>query len=274
MSVGGMILEATTGDDHHRQGALQAYLEVVEEADEPTQVDAEGADQQPKKKVSNKDRKNALEEYVYIMRGRFNERYVAYVKAQEKEALLKASAPQDAADWLYSEEGEDATKSAHVERRGALKELGGPITSRYKEAKQRSMVVSQLRETINRYMSEATSSDKKDTHIDDKDRQAAVETPCATIQQWLEDQIARQSERPKGVDPVLTAADVLKKKDNIIYFAMPILTRPKPNLPPKTETPSGTETPKSGTETPNAQQPPQEGEAPKESQGPSEMDFD
>ncbi|KAH9839052.1 HSP70-domain-containing protein [Rhodofomes roseus] len=287
----------------------QAYLEVVEETDEPMQVDAEGAEQQPKKKkVSKKidvpfvwgstsldpsvvekfkeqeaemyaadklvmdteDRKNALEEYVYDMRGRLDERYVAYVKAQEKETLLKAL--QDAEDWLYSEEGEDATKSAYVERLDALKKLGDPITGRYKETEQRSAVVSQLRETINRYMSEATSADEKYAHIDDKDRQAVVEK-CATIQQWLEDQIARQSERPKDVDPVLTAADVLKRKDEIIYFATPILTRPKPK-PPKTETPSGTETPKSGTETPNAQQPPQEGEAPKESQGPSEMDVD
>jgi len=286
----------------------QVYIEVVEETDEPMQVDGEGAEQPKKKRnvkkidvpfvwgstsldpsvleklkeqeaemhaadkliLDTEDRKNALEEYVYDMRGRLDERYAVYVKAHEKETLLKAL--QEAEDWLYSEEGEDATKSAYVERLDALKKLGDPITNRYKETEQRSAVVSQLRETINRYMSEATSTDEKYSHIDDKDKQAIVER-CATIQQWLEDQIARQSERPKDVDPVLTAADVLKKKDDIIYFATPILTKPKPK-PPKVETP-GTQTPKSGTETPNAQQPPQqEGEAPKEPQGPSEMDVD
>ncbi|KAH9932520.1 heat shock protein 70 family [Fomitopsis serialis] len=286
----------------------QVYIEVVEEVDEPMQVDGEGAEQPKKKKNTRKvdvpfvwgstsldpsileklkeqeaemhaadklvldteDRKNALEEYVYDMRGRLDERYAVYVKAHEKETLLKAL--QEAEDWLYSEEGEDATKSAYVERLDVLKKLGDPITNRYKETEQRSAVISQLRETINRYMSEATSTDEKYSHIDDKDKQAVVER-CATIQQWLEDQIARQSERPKDVDPVLTAADVLKKKDDIIYFSTPILTKPKPK-PPKVETP-GTQTPKSGTETPNAQQPPQqEGEAPKEPQGPSEMDVD
>ncbi|KZT63729.1 heat shock protein 70 [Daedalea quercina L-15889] len=286
----------------------QTYLEVEVE-EEPMQVDGE-AEPQPKKKkikkldipfvwgstsldpsileklkeqeaemhaadklvLDTEDRKNALEEYVYDMRGRLDERYVSYVKTQEKETLLQAL--QAAEDWLYSEEGEDATKSAYIERLYALKKLGDPITNRYKEAEQRSQVISQLRETINRYMGEATSPDEKYAHIDEKDKQSIVEK-CATIQQWLEDQIARQSERPKDVDPVLTSADVLKRKDEIIYFSTPILTKPKPR-PPKTETPSGTETPKSGTETPNTQQQQQqqEGEAPKEPQGPSEMDVD
>ena len=204
------------------------------------------------------------------MRGRLDERYASYVKAQEKEALLKAL--QEAEDWLYSEEGEDATKSAYVEKLDALKRLGDPITSRYKEAEQRSNVVSQLRETINRYMSEATSTDEKYSHIDEKDKNSVIER-CATTQKWLEDQIVRQSERPKDVDPVLTAAEVLKRKDEIIYHATPILTKPRPK-PPKVETP-GQDTPKSGTQTPNQQPPPQqEGETPNESQGPSEMDVD
>lgn len=203
------------------------------------------------------------------MRGRLDERYASYVKAQEKETILKAL--QGAEDWLYTEEGEEATKSAYVEKLDALKKLGDPITNRFKEAEQRLSVISQLRETINRYMSEATSTEEKYSHIDEKDKQSIVEK-CATIQKWLEDQVARQSERPKDVDPVLTAVEVLKRKDEIIYFATPILTKPKPKAP-KVETP-GQETPKSGTQTPNQQQPQQEGEAPKESQGPSEMDVD
>lgn len=126
-------------------------------------------------------------------------------------------------------------------------------------------MVSELRETINNYMNQATSNDERFAHIDEKDKQSIVEK-CATIQKWLEDQNVRQSERPKNVDPVLTAAEVLKKKDEIIYFATPILTKPKPK--PKVE-PTGTpgqETPK-GTETPKP-------EEQKADNGPSEMDVD
>ena len=180
----------------------------------------------------------------------------------EKDKLLVAL--QEAEDWLYSEEGEDATKSAYVAKLNVLKALGDPITNRWKESEERSRSVSQLRETINRYMSDATSGDEKFSHIEEKDKQSAVEK-VATVQKWLEDQIVRQSERPKNVDPILTSEEILKKKDEIIYFCHPLLAKPKPKLAVPN---SGTETPKSGRETPN---PPPQKEEPK---GPSEMDVD
>lgn len=179
------------------------------------------------------------------------------------------TALREAEDWLYSEEGEDATKSVYTSRLDALHALADPVINRYKEAEQRTRVTSELRETINNYMQQATSNDERFAHIDDKDKQAIVEK-CATIQKWLEDQTVRQSERPKNVDPVLTATEVLKKKDEIIYFATPILTKPKPKTkaePTPTGTP-GQETPKSGNETPKTE------EQTKQDNGPSEMDVD
>ena len=137
-------------------------------------------------------------------------------------------------------------------RLDALHALADPVINRFKEAEQRTRVVSELRETINNYMTQASSNDERFSHIEEKDKQSIIEK-CATIQKWLEDQSVRQSERPKNVDPVFTAAEVLKKKDEIIYFATPILTKPKPK--PKVE-PTGTpgqETPK-GTETPKAEE--------------------
>ena len=180
----------------------------------------------------------------------------------EKDKLLVAL--QEAEDWLYSEEGEEATKSAYVSKLDALKALGDPITNRWRESEERSRSISQLRETINKYMTDARSEDEKYNHIDEKDKQAVVER-VATVQKWLEDLIAKQSERPKNVDPVLTSAEILKKKDEIIYFCHPLLAKPKPKVAVPN---SGAETPKSGTETPN---PPPQKEDPK---GPSEMDVD
>ena len=172
---------------------------------------------------------------------------------------------QEAEDWLYSEEGEDATKSVYVGKLDGLHALADPVIIRFKEAEQRTKVVSELRETINNYMNQATSGDERFAHIDEKDKQAVVEK-CATVQKWLEDQHVRQSERAKNVDPVLTAAEVLKKKDEIIYFATPILTKPKPK--PKVDS-----TPASGQQTPQPEAPKTE-EQPKGDQGPSEMDVD
>lgn len=121
-------------------------------------------------------------------------------------------------------------------------------------------------------MSQAASGDEKYAHIDEKDKQAVVEK-VATIQKWLDDQIVRQMERPKNVDPVLTSGEIGKKRDDVIYFATPILTKPKPK-PPVAPTPSGTQTPKSRTDTPdpNAGTPPPP--PPPKAEGPSEMDVD
>ncbi|TBU24376.1 heat shock protein 70 [Dichomitus squalens] len=286
----------------------QAYTEEIEEREEqPMQVDgAEGEAAQPKKKkiakkhevpfvwghsgldasivsqfreveaqmhaadklvFDTEERKNALEEFIYDTRSRLDERYAPYVQSQEKEKILAAL--QEAEDWLYSEDGEDATKSVYVQRLDALHALADPVINRYKEAEQRSRVASELRETINNYMNQATSNDERFAHIEEKDKQAIVEK-CATIQKWLEDQSVRQSERPKNTDPVFTAAEVLKKKDEIIYFATPILTKPKPK--PKVEPTAGTPgegTPK-GTQTPKTEEQQQQAKP----EGPSEMDVD
>ena len=147
--------------------------------------------------------------------------------------------------------------------------MGDPIAARQREAESRLTAVAQLRETLNQYLTQATSEEEKFAHIDASEKQQIVEK-VATIQKWLDDQLARQAEKPKNVDPVLTCADILKKKDELIYFAVPILSKPKPK--PKVDPASGAETPKSRTDTPDPSKN-TEGEA-EEQKGPSEMDVD
>lgn len=220
------------------------------------------------------DRKNALEEYVYDMRGKLEDRYAVYVQNAEKEKFTVAL--REAEEWLYSEEGEDAKKSAYVARLDALKAFGDPVVFRYRENDERQRATALLRETLNNYMSQATSGEERFAHIEEKDKQSIVEK-VATVQKWLDDQIARQAERPKSENPVLTSEEIGKKRDEVIYFSTPILTKPKPK--PKTPAPgSGTQTPKNN-ETPETQNPPPpkaEGEAATgdAAPGPSEMDVD
>lgn len=223
----------------------------------------------------SQDRKNALEEYVYDTRGKLDDRYAPYVQPAEKGGLLSALA--QAEEWLYSEEGEDALKSAYVSRLDALKALGDPITFRYRETEDRPRSIAALRETLNLYMGQATSTDDKYAHIDAGDKQSVVEK-VATVQKWLEDQIARQAEKPKNVDPVLTCAEMGKKRDEVIYFATPIMTRvkPKPTVPSGTQTPKGDDAKKEGGEDKNKDQDKdKEGEQQKQEDGAqSEMDVD
>jgi heat shock protein 4 len=209
------------------------------------------------------------------MRAKLDERYMPFVQAAEKAKLLVAL--QEAEDWLYTDEGEDATKSAYVSRLDALKVLGDPITFRYYESEARQSAIAQLRETLNNYMSQATSGDEKYAHIDEKDKQSVVEK-VATVQKWLEDQIVRQAESPKNVEPVLKTAEIGKKRDDVIYFATPILTKPKPKPPVIPGGTPGTQTPKSGKDTPDptadAKTEADGAKAEAEAPGPSEMDID
>jgi len=123
--------------------------------------------------------------------------------------------------------------------------------------------MAQLRETLDQYIAQATSGEERYAHIEEKDKQSIVEK-AVTMQKWLGDMVAKQAERPKHLDPVVTTAEIGKKRDEIIYFATPILSRPKPK--PKVET--AAPTPRNETPDPAAQQ------APPPETGPSEMDID
>ncbi|KAG9006774.1 adenyl-nucleotide exchange factor sse1 [Tulasnella sp. JGI-2019a] len=221
------------------------------------------------------DRKNALEEYVYDMRSKVDARLAPYVQPEEKSSLL--SALQAAEDWLYTEEGEDATKSAYVERLDKLHAIGVPISNRYMEAENRPKAMSELRQAINAFLSQAQSDDEKYNHIDSKDKQAVIER-AATAQKWMDDNAAKQAERPKNVPPVFLCEEVRKKAEDLTYFATPIFNKPKPK--PKVETPVPGATPNpSGRGTPNPPPPPSGTQTPQEgahppAPEPPEMDID
>jgi len=189
-----------------------------------------------------------------LPKGQVEDRLAAYIQPQEKENFLAAL--QQAEDWLYTEEGEDAKKSDYVERLDKLHAIGVPVSNRYLEAENRPRAISELRNTINTFQSQAQSEDERWSHIDAKDKQAVIEK-AAAAQKWLGDNIAKQAEKPKNVPPVFTCEEVRKKTEELTYFATPIFNKPKPK--PKVDTPQPGATPQPsgrGTPNPNANPPP------------------
>lgn len=193
------------------------------------------------------------------MRGKLDDRYAAYVDSKEKENLLAMLSKGE--DWLYSEEGEDATKSAYVAQLDTLKALGDPIVYRFTEHSELPRAASQLREALNHYYAQATSGDEKFSHIDPKELQSVVEK-VAINQKWLDDSMAKQAEKPKTVPPVVTTQEIKKRREEVVYFATPILSKPKPKPPVvPAEGASATPPPPSGTGTPQPPPPPADGSA-------------
>ncbi|KAE9467759.1 hypothetical protein C3L33_00276, partial [Rhododendron williamsianum] len=81
-----------------------------------------------------KDKKNAVEAYVYDMRNKLHDKYQDFVIDSEREELTAKL--QEVEDWLY-EDGEDETKGVYIAKLEELKKQGDPIEERYKEHTER-----------------------------------------------------------------------------------------------------------------------------------------
>uniref|UniRef100_A0A7N0ZW23 Uncharacterized protein n=1 Tax=Kalanchoe fedtschenkoi TaxID=63787 RepID=A0A7N0ZW23_KALFE len=180
-----------------------------------------------------KDKKNAVEAYVYEMRNKLYDKYQEFVTESEKGALIAKL--QDVEDWLY-EDGEDETKSVYVAKLEELKKQGDPIEDRYKEFSERGTVVDQLQYCINSYKEAAMSNDPKFDHIDMAEKQKVL-NECVESEAWLREKKQQQDALPKHATPVFLSADVRKKAETLDRFCRPIMTKPKPAKPSTPEPP-------------------------------------
>jgi len=182
-----------------------------------------------------KEKKNAVEAYVYDMRNKLYEKYQAYVTEPQREELtLKL---QTVEDWLY-DEGEDETKGVYIAKLEELKKFGDPIEERYKEDMERGRAIDELMYCINSYRTAALSKDKYD-HIDIADKQKVV-SECSEAETWLSDKKQQQDPLPKHANPLVLVADIRRKTETLDRFCRPIMTKPRP-APAKPPTQSPTQ---------------------------------
>ncbi|KAJ8422662.1 hypothetical protein Cgig2_014431 [Carnegiea gigantea] len=208
-----------------------------------------------------KDRKNAVEAYVYDMRNKLHDKYQEFVTPPEKDQFIARL--QEVEDWLY-EEGEDETKSVYVGKLEELKKQGDPIEERFKEHMERGGVIEQLAYCINSYRDAAISNDPKFDHIDISEKQKVLNS-CAEAEAWLREKKQQQDALPKYASPVLRSADVRKKAEEVDRLmngfvtdrlCRPIMTKPKPT-PPKPASPEPQQQPAQAQDG-EAQSPPKE----------------
>ncbi|MFS7980798.1 putative Heat shock protein 70 family [Helianthus anomalus] len=194
-----------------------------------------------------KDKKNAVEAYVYDMRNKLHDKLHEFVTEPEREAFIAKL--QETEDWLY-EDGEDETKGVYIAKLDELKKQGDPIEQRYKEHSERGSFVDQLVGVINGYRQAAASGDQKYEHIDLSEKQKVL-NECSEAETWLRESQQLQDTLPKHAEPVLLSSDIRKKAETIDRVCRPIMSKPKP-APPKPSTP----------EKPSSPAPTQEGEQP------------
>ncbi|XP_072959958.1 heat shock 70 kDa protein 15-like [Typha angustifolia] len=185
-----------------------------------------------------KDKKNAVEAYVYDMRNKLYDKYQDFITATDKGELIGKL--QEVEDWLY-EDGEDETKGVYVAKLEELKKQGDPIELRYKEWTERGPAVDQLVYCINSFREAALSKDPKFDHIDLVEKQKVIDE-CSQAEAWLREKKHQQDAVPKHANPVLLSADVKRKAETLDRVCRPIMARPRPP-PAKPQTSPPTETP-------------------------------
>ncbi|KAE8772619.1 Heat shock 70 kDa protein 4L [Hordeum vulgare] len=190
-----------------------------------------------------KEKKNAVEAYVYDMRNKLYEKYSDYVTSEDKEALMAKL--QEVEDWLY-EDGEDETKGVYVAKLEELKKVGGPIEARYREWEERGPAIEQLSYCIHSFREAALSSDTKFDHIDILEKQKVV-NECSGSETWLLEKKQQQDALPKHADPALLVSDLKKKAEALDRFCKTIMTKPKPAPKPQTPPPAETSSPEAQT---------------------------
>jgi len=156
-----------------------------------------------------KEKKNAVEAYVYDMRNKLYEKYCDYVTSEDKETLMAKL--QEVEDWLY-EDGEDETKGVYVAKLEELKKVGGPIEARYRESEERGPAIEQLAYCICSFREAALSSDPKFDHVDISEKQKVV-NECSGAETWLLEKKQQQDALPKHADPALLVSDLKKKAE-------------------------------------------------------------
>ncbi|XP_039124851.1 LOW QUALITY PROTEIN: heat shock 70 kDa protein 15-like [Dioscorea cayenensis subsp. rotundata] len=184
-----------------------------------------------------KDKKNAVEAFVYDMRNKLHDKYRDFVTQAEGEEFTAKL--QEVENWLY-EDGEDETKGVYVAKLEELKKQGDPIEERYNEFTERGPAIDQLTYCINSFREAALSYDPRFDHIDEAEKQKVIKE-CTAAEAWLREKKQKQDECPKHAPPVLLSAEVKRKAETLDRFCRPIMTKPKPP-PAKPQTPPPTET--------------------------------
>ncbi|OMO76763.1 Heat shock protein 70 family [Corchorus capsularis] len=158
--------------------------------------------QQDLKMEQTKEKKNALESYVYEMRDKILNTYRSFANVSEREEISRKL--QQTEDWLY-EDGMDESESVYVDKLGDLRELVDPIEKRYKDEEARAQATRDLLKCIADYRMAAgsLSSIKKD----------AVNDECNKAERWLQEKSQQQDSLPKDVDPMVWSSDIKRKAE-------------------------------------------------------------
>ncbi|XP_050370955.1 heat shock 70 kDa protein 16 [Argentina anserina] len=160
--------------------------------------------QQDRAMEQTKDKKNALESYVYEMRNKLFNTYRSFASDQEREGISRRL--QKTEDWLY-DDGDDETENAYTSKLEDLKKLVDPIESRYKDEEARAQATQDLLKCIGDYCTAVES-------LSPMDRESIL-NECFKVEQWLKEKNQHQKSMPKNIDPIVWSSDIKSRTEEL-----------------------------------------------------------
>lgn len=159
--------------------------------------------QQDLKMERIKDKKNALESYVYEMRDKIFSKYQSFATESERDEI--SINLQKTEEWLYEDEPDDESENIYNQKLEDLRKLVDPIEIRYKEDEAREKARKDLLSCIADYRMKAGSltAGERDAVIDE----------CNKAENWLQEKTQQQDLLPKNVDPVLWSCEIKRKAE-------------------------------------------------------------
>lgn len=178
--------------------------------------------------------KNAVEAYVYEMRGKLFSQLEKFITVEARTTFV--SELEKTEDWLY-EEGDDQSKKVYQEKLDALKKTGDPVVTRFQESLTRPAAFEELGRSlqqIRKVLELCAQKDEKYDHIE-AEEVAKAEKTVIEKENWLNNKCNAQNKLAAHEDPVVYTSMINSERKFLEDTCYAILNKPKPK--PKQEPP-------------------------------------
>ncbi|KAL9702411.1 hypothetical protein quinque_005929 [Culex quinquefasciatus] len=186
-------------------------------------------DRQEKERV---DAKNALEEFVYEVRGKIQEDGELSAYIEQDDASKICLQLEDTENWLY-EDGENCEKAVYKDRLAGLRQQVDPIKGRADEYQGHEQAFTELGRTVQltfKAVEQYRAKDPKYDHLTETEI-LNISEAAQKAQKWYEEARSKLVAVKKTQDPPVKVADIRHENQTLSTCMNSVLNRPKPKPP-------------------------------------------
>lgn len=190
------------------------------------------ADRQERDRV---DARNALEEYVYELRGKFSstDELASFIPEEDRAKLCKLL--DEIEEWLY-EEGEECQRQIYSDKLKYLRETGEPIKKRKIEFELQPTLFEEfgsILQLTQKAIDQYKAGDEKYSHLEQSEI-GKVQESTNFAWKWVEETRSKLKATSRYQNPPVSSEQIKTEKSNFEQTVSKILFKPKPQPPAQT----------------------------------------